>query len=278
MDVVAFRWLAAQQGPDFRSIGRFRERHLAALANVFLQALGLCRAVGMVKLGKVALDGTKVRANASRDKAMSYARLTAKQRVLADEISELMAEAKSVDADEDARFGPGKRGDEIPAELAGREGRAKAVAAARASIEEEAAERARQDGEAKARKRGGDDDEITGAGEAAAAGAVPKPGPQRNVTDPDARLMKTADGSFHYCYNGQAVVDSHHQVIVAAEMTRSANDYGQLVPLMEKTVENLGRAPARSVLIRGIVQRRTWLLPRSFRPPMAPSFSFPPAG
>lgn len=113
VDVVAFRWLAAQQGPDFRSIGRFRERHLAALANVFLQALELCQAVGIVKLGKVALDGTKVRANASRHKAMSYARLTAKQKVLADEISELMEEAKTVDADEDARFGPGKRGDKL---------------------------------------------------------------------------------------------------------------------------------------------------------------------
>jgi len=119
-DVVAFRWLAAGQAPDFRSIGRFRERHLAALANVFLQALELCRAAGMVKLGQVALDGTKVRANASRHKAMSYARLTQKQKVLADEISDLMAEARTVDKDEDARYGPGKRGDELPVELANR--------------------------------------------------------------------------------------------------------------------------------------------------------------
>lgn len=120
VDVVAFRWLAGQQFPDFRSISRFRERHLSALANVFLQALELCQAAGMVKLGRVALDGTKVRANASRHKAMSYARLTAKQKVLADQISDLMAEAKSVDAQEDARFGPVKRADEIPAELATR--------------------------------------------------------------------------------------------------------------------------------------------------------------
>ncbi|MGP9504430.1 transposase, partial [Specibacter sp. AOP5-B1-6] len=108
-DMVSFRWLSAQQGPDFRSIGRFRERHLAAFANVFLQALELCQAAGMVRLGKVALDGTKIRANASKHKAMSYARLTEKQKVLAQEISELMAEAKTVDADEDAKFGPGKR-------------------------------------------------------------------------------------------------------------------------------------------------------------------------
>jgi len=98
VDVVAFRWLAAQQAPDFRSIGRFRERHLAALANVFLQALELCRAAGMVSLGRVALDGTKVRANASRRKAMSYSRLTEKQKILAAEVSDLLAEAERIDA------------------------------------------------------------------------------------------------------------------------------------------------------------------------------------
>src|SRR5690625_4473265 len=111
-DVVAFRWLAAQQFPDFRSIGRFRQRHLAALGEVFLQALELCRAAGMVKLGHVALDGTKVRANASKHKAMSYGRLMQKQQVLAAEIEDLLAEAETVDADEDARYGPGKRADE----------------------------------------------------------------------------------------------------------------------------------------------------------------------
>lgn len=153
-DVVAFRWLAAQQGPDFPSISRFRERHLAALANVILQTIQLCQAAGMVSLGKIALDGTKVRANASRHKTMSYARLTAKQKVLTDEIGAPMEEAKTVDADEDARFGPGKRGDELPAELANRQARAKAMAVARASIEEEAAAKARQQAQEKARARG----------------------------------------------------------------------------------------------------------------------------
>ena len=127
-DVVSFRWLAAQQAPDFRSIARFRDRHLAAFANVFLQALELCRAAGMVKLGKVALDGTKVRANASKHKAMSYERLVQKQKVLAQEVSDLLAEAKTVDATEDAKFGPGKRADELPAELASRQARAAAMA------------------------------------------------------------------------------------------------------------------------------------------------------
>lgn len=242
-DMVSFRWLSAQQGPDFRSIGRFRERHLAAFANVFLQALELCQAAGMVKLGKVALDGTKVRANASKHKAMSYARMTEKQKVLAQEISELMEEAKTIDANEDAKFGPGKRGDELPVELANRQARAAAMAIARASIEAEAAAKARAEAESKAANRGNDDDDITTAGNKAAAEAVPKPTAQRNFTDPDARIMKRADGSFSYNYNGQAAVDAYRQVIVAAEMSQGANDYGQLAPMVAQTRQNLGQMP-----------------------------------
>ena len=244
-DVVAFRWLAAQQAPDFRSIGRFRERHLAALANVFLQALELCRAAGLVSLGHVALDGTKVRANASRHKAMSYSRLSAKQKVLADEISDLMAEAKTVDAAEDARFGPGRRGDELPAELANRARRAEAMQTARASIEAEAADKARREAEARARDRGDDDEDVSGKGEAAALAAEPKPTAQRNFTDPDARIMKTADGSYHYCYNGQAVVDADHQVIVATKLNNIPTDIRQLIPMVEHTTTSLGRMPAK---------------------------------
>lgn len=242
-DVVAFRWLAAGRAPDFRSIGRFRERHLAALANVFLQALELCRAAGMVKLGQVALDGTKVRANASRHKAMSYARLSVKQKVLADEISDLMYEAKTVDAAEDARFGPGKRGDELPQELADRQRRAEAMKVARESIEAEAAERARAEAEAKARDRGDDDEDASGKGDAAAEAAVPKPTAQRNFTDPDARIMKTADGSFHYCYNAQAVVDAHHQVIIATRLNNTPTDVQQLIPMIEHAQATVGAMP-----------------------------------
>lgn len=242
-DVVAFRWLAAQQFPDFRSIGRFRQRHLAALANVFLQALELCRTAGMVKLGHVALDGTKVRANASKHKAMSYARLTQKQQVLAAEIDELLAEAQTVDAAEDALYGPGKRGDELPKELANRQRRAAAMRQARESMEAEAAERARRDAEAKAAKRGDDDDDITKHGDAAAASAQPKPTAQRNFTDPDARIMKTGQGGFEYCYTGQAVVDADYQVIVATDLNNVAVDIQQLIPMIEATQQTLGAMP-----------------------------------
>ena len=243
VDVVAFRWLAGQQNPDFRSIGRFRKRHLAALGNVFLQALELCRAAGMVSLGQVALDGTKVRANASRRKAMSYQRLTQKQKVLAVEVSDLLNDAEAIDADEDARFGKDKRGDELPKELARRESRLVKLAAAREQLEAGAAKKARKDAESKARVRGDDDDEVTKKGEAAAKNAVVAPTAQRNFTDPDSRIMKTADGSFHYCYTGQAIVDGDYQVIVVNLLNNVAVDVEQLMPMVEKTRAMMGVLP-----------------------------------
>ncbi|WP_241978882.1 IS1182 family transposase [Cryobacterium sp. Hh7] len=243
VDVVAFRWLAAQQAPDFRSIARFRKRHLSSLGNVFLQALELCRAAGMVSLGQVALDGTKVRANASRRKAMSYARLTEKQKVLADEVSALLADADAIDDAEDARFGKDKRGDELPPELARRESRLVKLAEARAALEADAAARARKDAEKKARDKGDDDDAARQKGDGAAKNAVVAPKAQRNFTDPDARIMKTADGSFHYAYNAQAIVDADHQIIVATTLTNVGVDVEQVVPLVEKLHATMGVLP-----------------------------------
>ncbi len=245
VDVVAFRWLAGQQAPDFRSIGRFRKRHLAALGNVFLQALELCRAAGMVSLGQVALDGTKVRANASRRKAMSYVRLDPAQRILAVEVSDLLADAAAIDASEDARFGKDKRGDELPAELARRESRLVKLAAAKKQLEAEAAERARKEAEQKARERGDDDDAVAAKGEEAAGNAVVDPKAQRNFTDPDSRIMKTADGSFQYCYNAQSIVDADWQVIVANTLNNVPVDVQQFQPLVEKARETLGVLPGQ---------------------------------
>lgn len=244
-DVVAFRWLSGQQFPDFRSFARFRRRHLAALGNVFLQALELCRAAGMVSLGQVALDGTKVRANASRHKAMSYARLTQKQRILAEEVSDLLAGAEQADRDEDARFGKDKRGDELPAELARRQSRLAKMAAAREQLEAEAAEKARAEAEAKARRDGEDDAGVQAKGEDAAAKAVVAPKAQRNFTDPDSRIMKTADGSFHYCYNAQAVVDGDCQVIVATQLGNTAVDVRQLIPMLGLLEDTVHEAPGQ---------------------------------
>lgn len=138
VDVVAFRWLAAGTAPDYRSIARFRKRHLSALGHLFVQALALCQAAGMVKLGQVALDGTKLRANASRRKAMSYARMSEKEKILAAEVSDLLAEAEAIDRCEDAKYGKNRRGDELPEELRRRETRLAKIREAKQALEEEA--------------------------------------------------------------------------------------------------------------------------------------------
>ena len=157
-DVVAFRWLAAGQGPDYRSIARFRRRHLSALGHLFVQALRLCQQAGMVKLGRVALDGTKLRANASRRKAMSYARMSEKEKILAQEVSDLLAEAEAIDRAEDAQFGKNRRGDELPEELQRRETRLAKIGEAKAALEAEAAERAAEAARARSAERGEDPD------------------------------------------------------------------------------------------------------------------------
>lgn len=245
VDVVAFRWLAAGTAPDFRSIARFRKRHLSALGHLFVQALALCRAAGMVKLGRVALDGTKLRANASRRKAMSYARMSEREKVLAQEVSDLLAEAEAIDKAEDAEYGKNRRGDELPEELRRRETRLAKIREAKQALEDEARDRAEADAEAKARAKGEDEDEDTVAERVAKAGreATPRPKAQRNFTDPESKIMKTSDGAFHQCYNGQAVVDAEHQVIVAAELNDCAADVANLIPMTEQTVANTGQAP-----------------------------------
>lgn len=243
-DVVAFRWLAAGSAPDYRSIARFRRRHLSALGQVFHQALVLCQAAGMVTLGRVALDGTKLRANASRRKAMSYARMSEKEKILAAEVDDLLAEADRIDRDEDARFGKNRRGDELPEQLRRRETRLAAIRAAKQALEQQAADAAAQAARARSRERG-DDDTAEAKAAAAAEQAVPKPKAQRNFTDPESRIMKTSDGSFHQCYNAQAVVDAAHQIIVAVDVNDCASDVANLIPMSEQATANTGTAPTQ---------------------------------
>lgn len=242
-DVVAFRWLAAGQGPDYRSIARFRQRHLSALGHLFVQALALCQAAGMVKLGRVALDGTKLRANASRRKAMSYARMSEKEKILAQEVSDLLAQAEATDKAEDARFGRDLRGDELPEELRRRQSRLAKIREAKQALEDEARQRAMAAAEAKARAKGADEDTIAEKVATAGESARPIPKAQRNFTDPQSRIMKTSDGSFHQCFNAQAVVDEGHQVIVATDLDNCAADVGNLIPMTEQTTMNTGAVP-----------------------------------
>jgi transposase len=246
---VAFRVLAADQHPDHDSLAEFRKRHLDALAGLFLQVLRLCQAAGLVKLGHVALDGTKIKANASKHKAMSYDRLSVAERQLETEIRALLAQAGQVDAAEDTEYGQGRRGDELPAELARRESRLAKIRAAKAALEQAAtaeAEQAAQQARAKLAAR----EQRVGS----AKGGVPQvPDPaqaqpaakaQYNFTDPDSRIMVDgATKSFTQAYNAQAAVDGHAQVIVACAVTQAAPDVEQFVPMVERVVQATGQAP-----------------------------------
>ena len=199
----------------------------------------------MVRLGRVALDGTKVRANASKRKAMSYARMSEKEKILAEQVSALLAEAERIDKAEDARYGKNNRGDELPEELRRRQTRLAKIRAAKAALEDEAALAARERADSAARDRGDVDVPVTAMDSAAADAATPKPKAQRNFTDPDSKIMLTGDGAFHQCYNAQAVVDEDHQVIVATDVNTNAADVGNLIAMTEQTRANTEQAPGQ---------------------------------
>jgi transposase len=263
VDDVGFRWLAADQAPDFRSVARFRRRHLPALADLFLQSLRLAQRLGMVKMGRVALDGTKLQANASRHKAMSHSRLVDKEEQIEAEVAELenvvaalLADAEATDAAEDARYGVDGKDTDLPAELDRREKRLARLQAARAQIEAEAAEKARAHAEEKERRRqqrGGDTDEqkVTDAGQAAADTAKPKPKAQANFTDPESRIMKNGAGAYVQAYNAQAVVDDGHQVITAADITDCASDCPSYTPMLDQSAANTGTHPQQALVDAG---------------------------
>ena len=224
---IAFRVLAANNTPDFRTISDFRKDNLDALSGLFVQVLALCQQAGLVKLGHVALDGTKVKANASKHKAMSYQRMKEKAAQLAVEVAELLRQAQAADDEEDRRYGKDKRGDELPEELAFREGRLEKIREAMAALEAEAQAAAEQ-AEAEGRKHPG----------------VPDDKAQRNFTDTESRIIPAPGGKdFLQAYNCQAVVDSAHQVIVAARATNQTSDKQQAAAMMEETIDNVGAVP-----------------------------------
>jgi len=235
---VAFRWLSGNSVPDYRSIARFRRRHLVALDDLFTQVLVLCSEAGLVKLGRVALDGTKLRASASKHKAMSYDRLGPRIEQLEAEVAAILAEAEATDRAEDKEFGSDRRGDEVPPELARRETRLVKMRAAKEAIENEARQKAAKKAADKATEKGGDKTVVAQAAATAAANAAPEGRAQRNFTDPESRMMKTVDG-FHYAYNAQAVVDEHPQVVVAADVTQQAGDVHQLIPMIDAVSSSL---------------------------------------
>ena len=231
-------FLTAQAAPDFVVISRFRRRHLQAFTALFTQVLGLCAQAGLVSLGRVALDGSKIRASASRHRAMSYDRMVRAETELAAEVEQLLAEAERTDTAEDAEYGE-RRGDELPAELARRENRLVVIGKAKADLEAEHAAKARAKAEQAAAKRGAQETEQAAAGDEAEAAAVVPAKAQRSFTDPDARIMKTSDGSFHYCYNAQTVVDEDSQVILSTTLVPSGADSPELPAALTDLAEQL---------------------------------------
>jgi transposase len=224
---IAFRVLAANNTPDFRTISDFRKDHLKALSSLFLQVLKLCQKAGLVKLGHVSLDGTKIKANASRHKAMSYKRMKEEEARLETEIRKLLQEGVAVDEEEDRRYGKDKRGDELPRELAFRESRLKKIREAKEALEAEAKQEAEQ-----AKKEGKQ------------AASVPSDKAQRNFTDPESHIMPAPGGKhFEQAYNAQAAVDSANQIIVAAEVTEQPSDKRQAKPMIDRVRDNTGKLP-----------------------------------
>jgi transposase len=280
---VAFRVLAGGEHPHFTTLNEFRLKHREALGRLFVQALRLCQKAGLVKLGHVAFDGTKVRASARKHKAMSHKRMQEEERRLTAEVEALLARADEADAREDGQYGVGKTSEDLPAELQRRESRLARILEAKAALEQEArqaraetlreqargnreraadeavdpAERQRaatRAAKAEAKARAHDDKDDDGPGDSAGGDlprhrvpakpdGTPKPGAQRNFTDPDSRVM-VKGGEFLQGYNAQAAVDAECQIIVAAAVTNQAPDQQHLVPMLDRVIANCGQAPA----------------------------------
>ena len=253
---VAFRYLSGDQHPDHATIAEFRKRHLEALSGLFTQALLLCSEAGLVKLGHVSIDGTKIKANASKHKAMSYKHMNETEARLKQEIDALLAAAEKTDAEEDAQYGKDRHGDELPAELQRRESRLQKIGEAKAALEQEAKEKAAQEraeAEQKLAERA-EEERRTGKKKRGRKPEAPDPEQakpddtaQRNFTDPESRIMPDGanKGSFVQGYNAQIAVDSASQVIVAAEVTQETNDKKQLLPMIAQIAANLEQKPEK---------------------------------
>ena len=234
---VPVRILAAGHAPDHRTICRFRERHLSAFEELFAQVVRVAAEAGLVTLGTLGIDGTKIRANASKRKAMSHERMQEEEKRIKAEIKAIVARAKGEDMADDAKFGPDFRGDELPAELRRRESRLKTILAAKERLER----RTKADADAKAaeaqRRKDEDDDEGSPPRQRS---STPKPNEQENFTDPDSRIMKEGNGAYQQCYNAAIAVDAKAKIVVAAAVQQCVCDQSMLMPMIEKSELALG--------------------------------------
>ncbi|MBC8328880.1 MAG: IS1182 family transposase [Planctomycetes bacterium] len=244
-DSVAFRYLAGGNNPSHRTICRFRQEHLADFQGLFVQVVRIAREVGLIQLGTVAVDGSKVKANASKHKAMSYERMQKEEKRLRKEIRRLTNRASQVDAEEDALFGPDFRGDEIPAELERRQDRLQKIREAKARLE------ARQREEDEASGRSPDDGGSGGRGSKRRPFGRPEDRKQDNFTDPDSRIMGSPKKGFEQAYNAQVGVDGKRQLIVSNGVGNNAADVGELLGQVDQVKSNLGGHPQRALADAG---------------------------
>jgi transposase len=231
---VAFRVLACGLSPGHRTICRFREDHLDLFQGLFVQVLQIASEAGLVRLGTIAVDGSKVNANASKRKAMSHGRMEEQEKKLQEEIRKLTSAAEKADQIEDAEFGPDFRGDELPKEIERRADRLKTIQEAKKRLEERKAAEARAKAEA-----------AGGPAVLSEAQLKPEPKDQENFTDPDSRIMKTGNNGFQQSYNAQIAVDAEAQIVVAATVSQCGTDLRQLVPVVLEVVKNTGELPTR---------------------------------
>jgi transposase len=256
-DDVAFRYLAANQHPDHASIAGFRHEQMPLLADLFLQALRLCEKAGLVKLGNVAIDGTKILANASTRRSVPYEKLKASEAYWKKVVDDLLAAAEQTDTQEDLRYGPGQPADPLPPDLADAQKRLEIIRQAKAKLEQEAKEELEElQRQAPPRPRGRPRKDAPAEGPAPPSQRAKKqaqrarkkaasPTRQHNFVDPDSRVMPDSrhKRAFVQAYNAQAAVDAHAQVIVAAEITQQTNDKHQLIPMTEAVKKNMGKDP-----------------------------------
>jgi transposase len=252
-DSVAFRVIAAGLTPSHRTICRFREEHLDEFQKLFVQVVQLAKEAGLVKMGTIAIDGSKVKANASKHKAMSYDRMLIEEKKLRSEIRKLTQAAREQDDVDDQNFGPDFRGDELPAELSRRETRLQTIQQAKKRLEERKAAEAA----AKAEESESTPDQASQNDSAPKSDRViPKPRDQENFTDPDSRIMPTAGKSFEQSYNAQVAVDAKAQIVVAATVSQSPKDMGLLIPVVNAAFENTEQFAARVLADTGYKNER----------------------
>ena len=238
---LTFRVIAGDDIPNWRTISDFRKLHIKELQQLFVQVLQLCQEAGLVKLGHIALDGTKIKANASRHKAMSYGRMLKEEASLKEEIKQLLEKSEAIDQQEDDKYGPDRRGDELPEELARRESRLKRIQEAKKVLEAKAKAAAQE-----AQKQREQEDSKSGnkpqcGRKRKTVSEVPAYNKQYNFTDPESGIMKANNKGWDQCGNAQAAVDSKDQIIVSCDVTDESNDKKQFEPMLEQAQENVGQ-------------------------------------